>query len=78
MGGEVDKKWFQQNFVGKKIFNSNKDLVSIKVMKGSASILPTDKRIHAVDGITGATVTSNGVTNFLLTDLIRYEGFLRR
>ena len=78
LGGEVDKKWFQKNFVGKKIFNSNKDLVSIKVMKGSASMLSTDKQIHAVDGITGATVTSNGLTDFLLTDLIRYEGFLRR
>ena len=69
LGGEVDKKWFQKNFVGKKIFNSNKDLVSVKVVKGSASILPEDKQIHAVDGITGATVTSNGVTDFLLTDL---------
>ena len=78
LGGEVDKKWFQKNFVGKKIFNSNKDLVSIKVMKGSASMLSMDKQIHAVDGITGATVTSNGLTDFLLTDLIRYEGFLRR
>ena len=55
-----------------------KDLVSIKVMKGTASMLPAYKQIHAVDGITGATVTSNGLTDFLLTDLIRYEGFLRR
>ena len=78
LGGEVDKKWFQQNFVGKKIFNSNKELVSVKVMKGSVSILPIDKQIHAVDGITGATVTSNGLTNFLLSDLTRYERFLKK
>ena len=78
LGGEVDKKWFQQNFIGKKIFNSNKDLVSVKVMKGPASILPIDKQIHAVDGITGATMTSNGLSKFLIRDLTRYEGFLRR
>ena len=47
-------------------------------MKGAVSMLPIDKQIHAVDGITGATITSNGLTNFLLTDLIRYEGFLKK
>ena len=78
LGGEVDKAWFQNNFVGKKIFNSKNKLVSIKVSKGVASALPEDKQIHAVDGITGATVTSNGLTDFLLRDLNRYEEFLRR
>ena len=29
--------------------------------------------IHQVDGISGATVTADGVTDFLLEDLLRYE-----
>ena len=78
LGGEVDKMWFQNNFVGKKIFNTNDNLVSVKVMKGSASVLSQEMQQHAVDGITGATITSNGLTNFLLADLTRYEGFLRK
>ena len=32
--------------------------------------------IHQVDGISGATVTSNGVTIFLKDDLKRYEAYL--
>jgi Na+-transporting NADH:ubiquinone oxidoreductase subunit C len=76
LGGEVDKKWFQNNFIGKEIFN-NDDLVSIKIAKGVSTALPEKDWNHAVDGITGATMTSQGLTNFLLRDLQRYENFLR-
>tara|TARA_X000001036_G_C20658270_1_gene797871 strand:+ start:713 stop:1489 length:777 start_codon:yes stop_codon:yes gene_type:complete len=76
LGGEVDKKWFQNNFIGKKIFNNN-DLVSIKVAKGALAALPEKDWNHAVDGITGATMTSQGLTDFLIRDLKRYETFLR-
>tara|TARA_B110000196_G_C21143336_1_gene665091 strand:- start:1354 stop:2148 length:795 start_codon:yes stop_codon:yes gene_type:complete len=78
LGGEVDKKWFQDSFIGKRIFNSENDLVSVEVLKGVVSMLPKSKQIHAVDGITGATITSKGLSNFLLRDLKRYEEFLRR
>ena len=77
LGGEVDKEWFQRNFIGKKIFNSDDNLVSVEVLKGVASMLPENKKIHAVDGISGATVTSKGLSDFLLRDLKRYESFLR-
>ena len=38
LGGEVDKEWFQRNFIGKKIFNSDDNLVSVEVLKGVASM----------------------------------------
>jgi len=37
----------------------------------------TKNKPHEVDGITGATVTSDGVTKFLKRDLERYLNFLR-
>ena len=77
LGGEVDKEWFQKNFIGKKIFNKKNDLVSVEVVKGKSSALSIERQEHAVDGITGATITSKGVSDFLLRDLLRYEGFLR-
>ena len=76
LGGEVEKKWFQDNFIGKKIYNENDELISIMVVKGKASDVLNDEFInHGVDGISGATITSNGVTNFLLRDLKRFKIF---
>ena len=75
LGAEVDKPWFQNQFKidrGKKIFNAKKDLVSINVNKKKN----TDGKPHEVDGITGATVTADGVTKFLKRDLNRYKNFL--
>ena len=75
LGAEVDKPWFQNQFKidkGKKIFNSNNDLVSIFLNKKKN----TYDKPHEVDGITGATVTANGVTKFLKRDLNRYKNFL--
>ena len=79
LGGEVEKKWFQDNFIGKKIFNSSAELISIKVVKGKAGdVLSSDALIHGVDGISGATITSRGVSEFLKNDLLRYEPYINR
>ena len=79
LGGEVEKKWFQDNFVGKKILNNNGELVSVKVVKGKAKeLLSGDNLNHGVDGISGATITCRGVTEFLKNDLHRYKQYINR
>jgi len=75
LGAEVDKPWFQNQFKinqGKKIFDNNNNLVSIAINKKKNTI----GKPHEVDGITGATVTSDGVSKFLKRDLERYKNFL--
>mgnify|MGYP003956694701 CR=1 FL=1 len=79
LGGEVEKEWFQENFIGKKIYNLDKKLVSVTVVKGKASdVLAGNALDHGVDGISGATVTSNGVTKFLRSDLNRYKMYFNK
>ena len=88
LGGEVEKKWFIDNFVNhplkqpngeiqyipKKIRDKSGKIVSIKVVKGGVDYSESNtSSIHQVDGISGATVTADGVTDFLLEDLLRYE-----
>ena len=88
LGGEVEKKWFTDNFVNhpikksdgetvfipKKIRDKDGNIVSITVIKGGVDYSESNKSaIHQVDGISGATVTADGVTDFLLEDLLRYE-----
>jgi len=79
LGGEIEAKWFQDNFVGKKILDQSGELVSVSVVKGKASDKYPDptKLTHYVDGISGATITSNGVTAMLKKDLAKYELYFR-
>ena len=77
LGGEVEKEWFTNNFIGKKIRNVDGEIIGIKVLKGKVDYSKEDA-IHQVDGISGATVTSNGVTIFLKDDLKRYEAYLNK
>jgi Na+-transporting NADH:ubiquinone oxidoreductase subunit C len=61
LGAEITEGFFQNPFRGKKLYNNQGTLVSIQVKKGGAD--PSD--MHAVDAITGGTITSNGVTEML-------------
>ena len=74
LGAEISKEWFQVNFIGKEIYSANNNLQSVTVIKGKASI---DKK-YEVDGISGATITSNGVTTLLKRDLERYHPYFIR
>jgi Na+-transporting NADH:ubiquinone oxidoreductase subunit C len=72
LGGEIEKPWFQQNFVGKKIVDESGALTSVGIAKGKvAEVVPPDQRAHYVDGISGATMTgrylSEGLKDILKT-----------
>ena len=58
LGGEVENPSWKALWVGKKLFDENWN-TAIKVVKGGAT--PGD--IHGVDGLSGATLTANGVQN---------------
>ncbi len=69
LGAEIkDNPTFPNSFKGKQIFNSEGEFVSVLVKKGGAD--KSDK--HAVDAISGATVTCDGVTNMLESGLQYY------
>jgi len=74
LGGEVDKPWFQKNFVGKRFIDERGNLVGIKVIKGKAD----PNSLYEVDGISGATITSKGLESFLIDDLSKYEPFFNK
>jgi Na+-transporting NADH:ubiquinone oxidoreductase subunit C len=77
LGAEISADWFQNNFVGKKVLDESGKLVSIKVIKGKVE--PGMAAIeHKVDGISGATMTANGVTNLLIKDLNTYEPYFSK
>jgi len=74
LGGEIEKEWFQKNFVGKKIVDSRGDFVSISIATGRvAERIPKPRRDNYVDGISGATLTGKYLTAGLRRILSEYE-----
>ena len=74
LGGEIEKRWFQSNFKGKKILDRSGNLVSISIAKGSIpASFPEEQLPHYVDGISGATLTGRFLTAGLKRVLLDYE-----
>lgn len=73
LGAEIKEPMFEDPFKGKKIYNEQGELVSINVKKGGAA--PDNE--HAVDGITGGTITSNGVDEMLSRTLGVYDKYFK-
>ncbi len=62
LGGEVDNPKWKSLWPGRRIYGESGD-PAIRVIKGQAG--PPAQAPHDVDGLTGATITSNGVTSML-------------
>ena len=60
LGGEVDNPSWKAQWIGKKLYDAKGEL-AIQVVKGKAA--PGD--VNSVDGLSGATLTSRGVSNLV-------------
>ena len=63
LGAEITQAWFQQRFEEEKIFDESGDFVGITVQKGYSG--GSNKDDNAVDAISGATITGDGVTKMI-------------
>lgn len=63
LGGEVDNPKWRDLWLGKNVFDSN-DKVAIRVIKGNVD-RSSATAVNQVDGLAGATLTSNGVTHLV-------------
>ena len=71
LGAEISLPFFQEQFIGKKIFDEKNSFISIKVMKGGAS----PGNLYEVDGISGGTITSKGLEAMIDTCLSAYTAY---
>ena len=63
LGGEIDNKKWQSSWQSKQLFNAAGQ-AALSVIKGSVNPQSADAE-YQVDGLAGATLTSNGVTNLI-------------
>ncbi len=74
LGGEIkDNPTFARQFQGKKIYEEDGEYTSVNVRKGGAK-----DPDHEVDAISGATVTSDGVSEMLYRGLEYYEPYFEK
>jgi Na+-transporting NADH:ubiquinone oxidoreductase subunit C len=73
LGAEIDQSWFSDQFIDKKIFDERGDFISIRVAKGGAD--PNDE--HAVDAISGGTITSVALQEMIENCLANYEVYFK-
>lgn len=72
LGAEIkDNPAFAAQFIGKKIYDEDGDYTSVEVVKGEAK-----NQRNEVDGISGATITCNGVSDMLYKGIKNYEPYL--
>jgi len=74
LGAEIkDSPKFPANFIGKTIYDANGNYKPVTVSKGAAK-----PNTNSVDGISGATITGDGVGEMVDTWLKFYEPYLNK
>lgn len=64
LGGEIDNAAWKASWIGKKIFAEDSSSPALQVIKGAVDRSLTGSE-YKIDGLAGATLTSNGVTNMI-------------
>ncbi len=73
LGAEINQSWFEDQYIGKKIFDKSNEFVSVKAVKGGAKA----DDMHGVDAISGGTITSDGVSMMVEERLKNYVPYLK-
>lgn len=71
LGANINKRFFMDDFIGEDL-KKNGTFKGIDVAKGNADPLNKDKSDNEVDAIAGATITGNGVSAMLKSELKLY------
>ena len=74
LGGEVDNPEWKKQWRGKKILGPDQQVVSVTVKKGHVDFSRPLEVEHYVDGLSGATITSDAVTRFVKTGIAGKDG----
>ncbi|WP_113925017.1 NADH:ubiquinone reductase (Na(+)-transporting) subunit C [Cognataquiflexum aquatile] len=74
LGARITSSDVQERYQGKKIFDESGKIQSVYMQKGEGKDYESD--LHKVDGMSGATITANGVNKMLKNYLEYYSAFL--
>jgi len=77
LGANIKERFFMDDFIGEHLLDDSGDFKGITVAKGNADPKNKDKTDNEVDAIAGATITGNGVTEMIKSDLRLYVPYFQ-
>jgi len=77
LGSQIADRWFQEKFIGKRIFDNEDRFRSVALVKGGVANSPIPNE-HGVDALTGGTVTSDGLGDMIRMNLANYVSFFQK
>lgn len=77
LGANIKERFFMDDFIGEHLLNESGAFEGIVVAKGNADPTNQRKTDNAVDAIAGSTITGDGVTAMIRSDLKLYEPYFK-
>ena len=77
LGANIKERFFMDDFTGEHLLNDSGAFAGINVAKGNADPKNEIKTDNEVDAIAGATITGNGVTAMIKSDLKLYMPYFK-
>lgn len=77
LGANIKERFFMDDFTGEHLLDATGNFKSIDVAKGNADPKNDNKTDNEVDAIAGATITGDGVTAMLKSDLKLYVPYFK-
>jgi len=77
LGANIKQRFFMDDFIGEHLLDASNNFKGIDVSKSNADPKNEDKTDNEVDAIAGATITGNGVSAMIKSDLKLYVPFFK-
>jgi Na+-transporting NADH:ubiquinone oxidoreductase subunit C len=75
LGANIKQRFFMDDFIGENLLDKSNTYKGIKVAKGNADPKNIDKTDNEVDAIAGATITGDGVSAMIYSELAPYASY---
>ncbi|WP_223032867.1 Na(+)-translocating NADH-quinone reductase subunit C [Hanstruepera marina] len=77
LGANIKQRYFMDDFIGEHLLDTNGNFAGITVSKSNADPTNKDKTDNEVDAIAGATITGDGVSAMIKSDLRLYVPYFK-
>ena len=78
LGANINQRFFMDDFIGEKLLDQNENFKGIKVSKTNLDPRNEIKDDHEVDAIAGSTITGDGVSAMIKSDLRLYIPYFKK